>query len=63
MRVGSGSLSPEDGFRLWCRFHYEYGVTIGDAAADEQLGEAFRAGYELARSQSTQGTGDWDPEE
>jgi hypothetical protein len=61
MMIGSGPLAPEDGFRLWCALHYPYGAMIGDVVADDQLRQAFMAGWELAASQSTQGSGEWDP--
>jgi hypothetical protein len=60
--VGSAPLSTDDGFRLWGVFHYPFGMTIGDSFAEANLKEAFQAGYELAMSQSTQGSGEWDPE-
>lgn len=58
--VGSGPLTPEGGFTLWASFHYDYGAYTGD---EPEAWKAFAAGYELATSQSTQGSGEWDPQE
>lgn len=56
--MDSSLLTPQRAFNIWLE-HNERDLHWHQD--DVEL--AFKAGYALAQSQSTQGAGEWDPEE
>lgn len=56
--MDSTALEQGEAFEMWLPMHPQ-AEEIPDGSAI--LREAFTSGYALAQSQSTQGTGEWEP--